>query len=95
MESAIEFTGQTLAVWFLVTAVRAWFPAPVAAWLEGPQRVWPLVFVAAIGALLLSADVEDVRELLNQAVNLSIAALGADNIRQTIGPSALAPRSSK
>ena len=86
MENPLDFAGQAVAVWFIVMAIRGWFPAGWRGWLDGPARVWSLVYLAALVVLLVEAQAPwtDWSQYLKPALALAIGAVGTDNIQQHI-----------
>ena len=90
MQEAAEFTLSATAVWFVVYAVRSWFPARVRAFLDGPQRVWPVVYLVSFGLLTL-LDGALSRETVFEALTVAIGAVGVDAVRQVRQPAPIDP----
>ncbi len=90
MDEAGVFIGQSAIIWFLVVMARAWLPAVVRNWIDGPARVWGLVLIAAGAIVLLEAgswDVvrADLATAILDAIMLAITAIGIDNVQVKLG----------
>ncbi len=89
MESAGTLISQGAIVWFIVMMVRAWLPREAREWIDGPARVWGLVFIAASIIVLLNAGgwsgVEgDLSGHVLEALALAITAIGIDSVQYRI-----------
>lgn len=80
---ALGTAATSVGVWFLVGGIRAWLPKAAREFLDGPQRVWPFVYLVSIALVFVEVRSAD-PDVLIQALPVALAAIGVNNIKSTV-----------